>query len=125
MFTIPAAFVARLKANPALTGPRDIVTQKELQSVIDLQNLAEVRAAGVRRRLEAGASLERGELGASSYGHPDLCEIGIGDADQCDGFGILSIEPGRDIIRFRDEALREHPKLTGELAAEFRATMWT
>jgi hypothetical protein len=105
--------------------PPTTVTQAELRAVIDAQNHVEMLAANIRRRLEAGAEFERGTLGASSYGHPSLCEIGIGDAHQCDGFEILDIEPAKDIIRFRDEALREHPKLSAELAAEFATTMWT
>ena len=86
---------------------QDTVTQAELREVIDLQNRVEILAAGIRRRLEAGAGLEQGALGASTCGCESLESIaqksGIGTADRVDGFGILDIGPASYHAEFRNK----------------------
>ena len=97
--------------------PPTTVTQAELQAVIDTQNRVEILAADIRRRLEAGAKLEHGKLGACAWDREPLESISIGTATQADGFGILDIGPADDHIKFRDEVSREHPCFANELAA--------
>jgi hypothetical protein len=89
------------------------VTQAELQEVIDLQNRVEILAAGIRRRLEAGAEFERGPLGASAWGCDPLGELGIGDATEADGFGILNIGPADRHIKVRNQ----HPEVSAQVWA--------
>jgi hypothetical protein len=48
--------------------PPAIVTQEELRRVGSLWDQSEALAADIRRRLEAGASLEPGELGVAIDG---------------------------------------------------------
>jgi hypothetical protein len=104
--TIPAAISAvalKLKANPTPGKPPAPVTQAELQEVIDLQNLVEVRALGIGQRLEAGASLEAGQLGASITMKPPLEELVAGNAVETDAYGVIDIAPAADIRRERNE----------------------
>ena len=57
-------------------------------------NRVEVLAADIRHPLEAGASIEPGQLRASAAGRgtlEDLVKAGIGNAVQVDGYGILDI----------------------------------
>lgn len=92
VLTVPAAVASK---------PPATITQAELQAVIDAQNRLEILAAGIRKRLESGARLEPGRLGASAVTHPPLKELAVGNAVQTDGFGILTIEPGGRIRRER------------------------
>lgn len=50
----------------------DIVRQIEIQEVLDLHNQAEILAAYVRRRLEAGTDFESGKFGVSTWGQESL-----------------------------------------------------
>jgi hypothetical protein len=111
-----AAVARQPKAKPT-SAPPARVTQAELQAVIDAQNHVEVLAADIRRRLEAGAEFERGPLGACAWDRDPLKDLRIGDATQCDGFGILDIRPAEEHIKFRDEVSREHPCFADEIAA--------
>lgn len=112
-----AAVARKLTANPTPAGPlSDIVRQAELRQAIDLQNQFEIFVFGIRQRLEAGASLEPGQLGASAVTHmtlKDLVKCGIGDAVEIDGYGILDIAPADSIKREREQ----WPKLAHEMWA--------
>ena len=52
----------------AIAPSKDVVRQSELQEILDLNKRADALAANVRRRLEAGAPLEHGKLGATNSG---------------------------------------------------------
>jgi hypothetical protein len=94
--------------------PRDILRRCELKEVIDLQNRVEVLVFGIRQQLDAGASLEPGQLGASTLNlctFDELAKAGIGDATEIDGYGTLNIPPADDIKRVREK----WPKLAHEM----------
>lgn len=68
------------------------VTQAELQEVIDLYNETERRAAAIRRRLNAGATIEPGRLAAEDEAQASERWLkengGIGEWAACDLGGI-------------------------------------
>ncbi len=89
---------------------RDVVTQHELQAVIDQYNRCEVLAAAIRLRLESGAEMEHGKLGVDTHGQDSLKEYserGIGCNDGVSIVG-LSIEKVED-IQFVLDLLEQHP----------------
>ena len=67
-----AAVAAPLRKQNVIRRSPPMVRQAELATVLDLYNRAEALAADIRRRLEAGADFERGELGVSTVGYGPL-----------------------------------------------------
>lgn len=86
------------------------VTQEELKRVGSLWGEAELLAADIRRRLEAGASLERGDLGVATWAHDGVAAIGGGEFISIGG---TSIEPADHHRQVRSE----HPELATEIWA--------
>ena len=70
------------------------VRQAELQEVIDLQNRIEILAADIRRRLESGAVLESGALGASAAGADLQWHAKNGGIDTARHVDVLGLEVG-------------------------------
>ncbi len=84
-----------------------LVTQAELQQVIEFQSAAELAAIDIRRRLETGAGLEHGKLGVSTLGLPSLDEdFWAGGKQTSYTGGPLDIEPV-ERIKENDFALLE------------------
>ncbi len=95
----------------AAKGKRDVVTQRELQELLNLYNRGEILAASIRRRFEAGADLERGELGVSTWCSESLewheAHGGIGKASNVPFVGMNVDQV--DAIENYARLLREHP----------------
>ena len=89
--------------------PPATVTQEELRRVGSLWDESEALAADIRRRLEAGASLEPGELGVAIEGDAVTGTVGSGSIS----IGGIDIQPAEHHRQFRDD----HPELGAEIWA--------
>ncbi len=67
----PLAAMAKLAAHSQPKAP-DIIRQDELRAMLRLQQQLERGVSEIRRRAEAGATLEHGELGISTLGYESL-----------------------------------------------------
>src|SRR5260370_26132640 len=97
LFALP---VAALAAGTGLKGAhaiaiapsRDVVWQSELQEILDLNKRTKALAASVRRRLEAGAPLERGKLGATNDGAMPVDWYDAPCSDEISGLRVEQVE---------------------------------
>ncbi len=110
------AAVAPLRKQDAGTKQGALpVTQAELQAVTDTWGHMERLAADIRCRLEAGAEMERGTLGASTFGYEPIDwyrENGIGTATSTEGICGLSIGPVKQLAP-EAELLKKYPDCPG------------
>jgi hypothetical protein len=100
---LTAAAALAAKAHTQKAAPvRDIVRQSEIQAIMDLSNGAEIAAAAIIRRLQAGAGFERGKWGVDTMLQTTLSWYeeeengGIGHIDD-DSYCGLHIAPAETV----------------------------
>lgn len=105
----PAALAAAAGKRLKSGAPHGaVVTQAELQAIIDAHNELDLAAADIRRRLEAGTPLEPGPLGASTWGSEPLEFYRAGES------WWAGLEVGLEIVPA--ENLRRHAEYIRERA---------
>jgi hypothetical protein len=108
--TAAAALAAKAHTQKAAPG-RDTVRQSEIQAILDMSNGAEIAAAGILRRLSAGAEFERGKWGVDTVMQTPLSWYeeeengGIGHIND-DSYCGLHIAPAKTV---KDAAERRPP----------------
>jgi hypothetical protein len=83
------------------------VRQEELQAVVDVLNTAQLLAANIRRRIEGGATIQRGKLGVCTINQEPLSDFLNHDRDYvpCSGVSDLcgiEIAPVEELRSFAD-----------------------
>ncbi len=108
----PAVIAAAAKAPVRSAKTRFLkpqrVCQAEIEEILDLHDRAEILAAGIRRRLEAGADFEGGKWGLDSSGYMSLSwyeEHGLGKLGDYGGIEVvgLMIEPANNLREHREK----------------------
>ena len=78
----------------------DYVTQSELRSVIELYDIAQDLAIEIRRRIENGAHVRKGELTARLSSGAESVAVARQHRDNCSGTDLM----GLDITRRAEAA---------------------